>query len=93
MSGVPGITYNPFIDEEARDAYFDFEQAIILNFWVKRVREFGMITFEQLQLGVILKKRDVELSVSKLEGQVRFVRFVGRSNEDQPCDEVGLMKS
>ena len=76
VSGVPGTAYNTFIDEEARDAYFDFEQAIVLNFWVKRVRELGMITSDQLQLGVILKKRAVELSVSKLEGQVRFVRFV-----------------
>ena len=53
--GVPGMAYNPFVYEEARDAYFDYEQAVILNFWVERVREMGAVTSEQLQLGVILE--------------------------------------
>ena len=29
VSGIPGMTYNPFVDEEAREAYFDFEQVIV----------------------------------------------------------------
>ena len=32
VSGVPGMAYNPFVNEEARDSYFDFQQAVILNF-------------------------------------------------------------
>ena len=27
MSGVPGMAYNPFVNEEGRDSYFEFEQA------------------------------------------------------------------
>ena len=27
VSGVPGMAYNPFVNEKARYSYFDFEQA------------------------------------------------------------------
>ena len=50
------MAYKPFVNKEARDSYFELEQAIMLNFCVERVRELGMITFEQLQLGKILKE-------------------------------------
>ena len=70
--GVPGMAYNPFVKEEARHSNFDFEQAVILNFWVETVRELGTITSGKLQLGVILAKRVVELSVPQLEGLVSF---------------------
>ena len=72
MSGVPGMAYNPFVNEEARDSYFDFEPALILSFWVERVWELGTITSEQLQLGVILEERVIEPSAPQLEGQVSF---------------------
>ena len=60
------------MDEQARDAYFDFEQVIILNFWAERVKEIGMLTVEQRRLGIILEKRVVEPSVRELKGQVSF---------------------
>ena len=31
VSGIPGMAYNPFMNEEAREAYFDYEQVIVLN--------------------------------------------------------------
>ena len=68
VSGDPGMAYNPFVKEEARDLFFDFEQAIILDFWVERLWELEMITSEQLQLGIHLEKRVVERSVPELEG-------------------------
>ena len=37
------MAYNPFVDEEARDAQFDFEQGIVFEFWVERVKEIGML--------------------------------------------------
>ena len=52
VSGVSGMAYNPFVNEEARDAYIDFEQAVILDFRVEKVRESGMITSEHLHLRV-----------------------------------------
>ena len=39
MSGIPGMAYNPFVNEEAREASFDYEQVIVLNFWVERIKE------------------------------------------------------
>ena len=41
MSGIPGMAYNRFVNEEAREAYFDHEQVIVLDFWVERVKETG----------------------------------------------------
>ena len=66
------MAYNPFVNEEARDSYFDYEQAVILNFYVEKVREMGTIASEQLQLGVILEERVIESSVPQPEGQESF---------------------
>ena len=57
VSGIPGMAYNPFVDEEAREAYFDYEQVVVLNFWVERVKETGMLIGEQHKLGIILEER------------------------------------
>ena len=65
VSGVPGRAYNPL-------SYFRFERAVILNFYVKRVRELGTISSERLKLGVILEERVVEPSVHQLAGQISF---------------------
>ena len=72
VSDMPNLAYNHFMDEEARDTYFDFKQVIVLDLWVERVKQIGMLTFEQPRLGVILEERVVELSVPKLKRQVSF---------------------
>ena len=71
-SGIPGMVYNPFVDEGVREAYFDYEQVIILDFWVEQVKETGMLMVEQPKLGIILEERVVEPSVPELMGQVSF---------------------
>ena len=55
VSGIPGMAYNPFVDEEAREAYFDYEQVMVIVFWVERVKETGMLMVEQPKLGIILE--------------------------------------
>ena len=35
VSGLPGMAYNPFVDEETREADFDYKQVIILDFLVE----------------------------------------------------------
>ena len=72
VSGIPGMAYNPFVNEEAREAYFDYEQVIVLNFWVERIKETGMLMVEQPKLGIILEEQVVEPSVPELKGQVSF---------------------
>ena len=72
VSGIPGMAYNPFVNEEAREAYFDYEQVIVLNFWVERIKETGLLVVEQPKLGIILEERVVEPSVPELKRQVSF---------------------
>ena len=72
VSGIPGMAYNPFVNEEAREAYFDYEQVIVLDFWLERVKETCMLMVEQTKLGIVLEERVVELSVPELKGQVSF---------------------
>ena len=72
VSGIPGMAYNPFLDEEAREADFDYEQVMVVDFWVERVRETGMLMVEQPKLGIILGERVVEPPVLELRGQVSF---------------------
>ena len=72
VSGIPGVAYNPFVIEEAREAYLDYEQVIVLDFWVERVKETGMLMVEQPKLGIVLEERVVEPSVPELKGQVSF---------------------
>ena len=72
VSGIPGMEYNPFVNEEAREAYINYEQVIVLNFWVERITETGMLMVEQRKLGIILEERVVEPSIPELKGQVSF---------------------
>ena len=37
VSGIVGMAYNPFINEDIRDCFFDYEQAVLLRFWTSRV--------------------------------------------------------
>ena len=55
VSGIQRMAYHPFVDEEAREAYFDYEQVMLLDFWVERVKETGMLMVEQPKLGIILE--------------------------------------
>ena len=72
VSGIPGMAYNTFKDEEAREAYFDYEQVLVLVFWVERVKQTRMFMVEQPKLGIILKKQVIEPSVPEQKGQVSF---------------------
>ena len=37
VSGIIGMAYNPFINEDIRDCFFDYEQAVLLRFWMSRI--------------------------------------------------------
>ena len=32
VSGIPGMAFNPFVNEEAREAFLDYEQVVVLDF-------------------------------------------------------------
>ena len=67
VSGIAGTAYNPFVDEEAREAYFDYEQVIILDYWVERVKEISMLMVKQPKLGILSPPIP-----SETRGQVSF---------------------
>ena len=68
MSGIPGMACDPFVNEEAREAYFDYDQVIVLDFWVERVKETGTLMVEQPKLRIVLEERLVEPSIPELKG-------------------------
>ena len=72
VSGIPGMAFITFVNEEARKAYFDYEQVIVLDFWVERVKETGMLMVEQPKLEIVLEERVVKPSVTEQKGQVSF---------------------
>ena len=37
VSGIVWMVYNPFINEEVRDCFFDYKQAVLLRFWTSRI--------------------------------------------------------
>ena len=42
--------------DERRSLYFDFEQAVIFDFWVKRAQDLKMLTDEQLRRSLTLEE-------------------------------------
>ena len=68
VSGIPRMAYNPFVNEEAREAYFDYEQVVVLDFCVERIKETSKLMVEQPKPGIVLKERVVEHSVLELKG-------------------------
>ena len=59
VPGIPGMAYNLFVDEKAKEAYSDYEQVVVLDFWVERIKETGMLMVEQPTLGIILEEKVV----------------------------------
>ena len=47
VSGVIGIAYNPFLSEDIRDSFFDYEQAVLLRFWTLRIVTIKSATYPQ----------------------------------------------
>ena len=37
VSGIIGMAYNPFLNEDIRNCFFDYEQAVLLRFWTSRI--------------------------------------------------------
>ena len=86
---IPGMAYNPFVNE-AREAYFDYEQVIVLNFWVERIKEIG-IDGGTTQAGNYLGRMSGRTLDSRAKGASEFrLWFLGRSLENQSSSDVGI---
>ena len=72
MSGVIGIAYNPFLSEDIRDCFFDYEQAMLLRFWTSRIVTIKNAVNPQTKLGLVLEENVAAPSVPKSDKRVEF---------------------
>ena len=72
VSGIVGMAYNPFINEDIQDCYFDFEQAVLLRFCLSRIATRRSIASQQAKLGLVLEKKVTAPSVPKSDNRVEF---------------------
>ena len=57
VSGIIGIAYNPFLNEDIRDCFFDYEQAVLLKFWTSRIATVRSAANQQAKLGLVLEEK------------------------------------
>ena len=57
VSGVVGMAYNPFINEEIRNCFFDYEQAVLLRFWTSRFATIRSAANWHSKLGLALEEK------------------------------------
>ena len=72
VSGIIGIAYNPFLNEDIRDCYFDYEQAVLLRFWTSRIATIRSAAKQQTRLGLVLEEKVAAPSVPKTDKRVEF---------------------
>ena len=73
VSGIIGMACNPFINEDIRDCFFDYEQAVLLRFWTSRIATIRSAANQQTKLGLVLKETVTASSVPKSDNRVSLV--------------------
>ena len=63
---------NPFINEDIRDCFFDYEQEVLLRFWMSRTATITSAAKQQTKLGLVLEEKVTAPSVPKSENRVEF---------------------
>ena len=51
------MAYNLFINEDIRECFFDYEQAVLLRFWLSRIATIRSAADQQAKLDLYWKKR------------------------------------
>ena len=72
VSAIIGIAYNPFLSEDIRDCFFDYEQAVLLRFWTSRIVTIKSVNNPQAKLGLVLEEEVTAPSVPKSDKRVEF---------------------
>ena len=57
VSGIVGMANNFFINEDIRDCFFDYEQAVLLRFWLSRIATIRSAANQQAKLGIVLEEK------------------------------------
>ena len=66
------MAYNPFINEDIRDCFFDYEQAVLLRFWTTRIVTIKSAVNQQAKLGLVMGETMTSPSVPKSDNRVEF---------------------
>ena len=72
VSGIVWMVYNPFVNEEVRDCFFDYEQAVLLRFWTSRIATIRSAANQQTKLGLVLEVNVTAPLVPKSDNRVEF---------------------
>ena len=72
VSGIVGMTYKPFVNEDICDCFFDYEQAVLLRFWTSRVATIRSDADQQTKPKIILEEKVTAPSVPKSDNRVKF---------------------
>ena len=72
VSGVIRIAYIPFLSEDIRDYFFDYEQAVVLRFWTSRIATIRSAANPQAKLGLVLEEKVAAPSVPESDKRVEF---------------------
>ena len=70
VSGVLGISYNPFLDSEAGSAQRNHEVTALLKFWTEKIIEIDPVEREKPSLGLILERMPEVISVPRSNKRV-----------------------
>ena len=72
VSGIVGMAYNPFIHEDIRNYFLDYEQAVLLRFWTSRIATIRSAANQQAKLELVLEEKVTAPSVPKSDNRVEF---------------------
>ena len=72
VSGIIGMAYNPFLNQDIRNCFFDYEQAVLLRFWTSRIATIRSAANQQAKPGLVLEEKVTAPSVPKSDNRVEF---------------------
>ena len=72
VSGIIGMAYNPFINEDIHDCFFEYEQAVLLRFCPSRIATMRSASNQQTKMGLVFEEKVTATSVRKSDDRVEF---------------------
>ena len=72
VSEFVGMAYKPVINEDIRDCFFDYEQAVLLRFCTSRIATIRSAANQQTKLELVLEEKVTAPSVPKSDNRVEF---------------------
>ena len=87
VSGILGIAYNPFLNEDIRHFFFDYEQVVLLRFRTSRIATIRSSTNQLTKLRLVLEKSSFSAKIGKPSGV--SIGILRRTAENEFDGSVG----